>query len=191
VDNWSRSRNLSRPPLHAERYSLRSLVLILLLSFGEHFSRSQGVGVSGKLQSSLVQTCSPLPRWGCARHGSRACTGGFRHNSGGCRMAMSLPLSKKGKGKMPAFSLPSAEIEILTRYVRSLNTTATGAAVDGDAEAGRAHLLQRRSMFHLSQGAWQRKLQRTRSFQNVASRLKPVELTQSLLDPSASINLRL
>ena len=43
---------------------------------------------------------------------------------------------RNGKEKMPPFPLPSAEIDALTRYVRSLSPIGSASAVAGDAKAG-------------------------------------------------------
>ena len=42
---------------------------------------------------------------------------------------------RKGKNQMPAFPLPQADIDELTRYVRSLNTIESAGSVAGDAKA--------------------------------------------------------
>src|SRR5579864_8425250 len=43
---------------------------------------------------------------------------------------------QKGKAKMPAFPLPASDIQVVVRYIRSLNATASSTAVPGDVRAG-------------------------------------------------------
>ena len=43
---------------------------------------------------------------------------------------------RKGKAKMPAFPLPAADIDALTRYMRSLSPIESATTVAGDPKAG-------------------------------------------------------
>ena len=43
---------------------------------------------------------------------------------------------QKGKGRMPAFPLPQADVDQIVRYIRSLNAAPAATAVAGDAKAG-------------------------------------------------------
>ena len=93
---------------------------------------------------------------------------------------------RKGKGRMPAFPLPAPQIEELTGYVRALNTSATARAVPGDVKAGESIFFGdgQCSTCHIVRG---RGVSVGPDLSNVGRRLRPAELRQSLLDPSASI----
>jgi len=94
---------------------------------------------------------------------------------------------RKGKGRMPAFPLPQADIDTLARYVLALNGTASnGAPVPGDVKAGE------RLFFGSGQCSNCHMVRGLGSFNgpdlsNVARRLRLPDLKQSLTDPSASI----
>jgi len=93
---------------------------------------------------------------------------------------------KKGKNKMPAFPLPSADIDVLVRYIRSLNVTASSSAVAGDAKAGEAIFFGsgQCAMCHV---AAVRGSSNGPDLSGVARRLSLAQMTQSLSDPSARI----
>ena len=93
---------------------------------------------------------------------------------------------QKGKGKMPAFPLPSANIEQLVRYIRSINTTASGTAVAGDAKAGEAIFFASGSCStcHVARG---RGTPNGPDLSNVANRMRLANMQQALVNPSASM----
>jgi PQQ-dependent dehydrogenase (methanol/ethanol family) len=93
---------------------------------------------------------------------------------------------RKGKDKMPAFPLPPAEIDELTRYVRSLNPVEAEAAMAGDPKAGERVFFGagQCSTCHMVRG------QGTANgpdLSSVGRRLKLDELKESLVDPDARI----
>ena len=95
-------------------------------------------------------------------------------------------LIRKGKDKMPAFPLPQADIDELTRYVRSLSPVEAEAAVPGDKKAGEGIFFGggQCSTCHMVRG---RGSVKGPDLSSVGRRLKLDELKQSLGDPSAKI----
>ncbi len=95
-------------------------------------------------------------------------------------------LIRNGKGRMPALSLPEPQIAELSRYVRVLNTTTTSRANPADVKSGESIFFGKGqcSTCHLAYG---RGVSNGPDLSAVARRLRPAELRQSLLDPSASI----
>lgn len=92
---------------------------------------------------------------------------------------------QKGKNKMPAFPLPSAEIDQMVRYIRSLNTVTSSAQVAGDPKAGERIFFGdgQCSSCHTALG---RGSSYGPDLSSVASRLRPVMLQQALTDPGSS-----
>jgi len=93
---------------------------------------------------------------------------------------------RKGKNRMPAFPLPPADIDALTRYVRALNSSESSALVAGDTNAGKRIFFGsgQCSNCHMANG---RGSSLAPDLSSVARRLKLKELEQSLIDPDASI----
>lgn len=93
---------------------------------------------------------------------------------------------RKGKGGMPAFLLSPAEIETLTRYVRSLNATNLETTAAGNAKAGESIFFGsgQCSTCHIARGSG---ISRGPDLSSVAKRLTIAEMTQSLVDPGAHI----
>jgi PQQ-dependent dehydrogenase (methanol/ethanol family) len=93
---------------------------------------------------------------------------------------------RKGKDKMPAFPLPAADIDALTRYVRSLSPVESETAVGGDAQAGKHTFFGggQCSSCHMVRG---RGSVNGPDLSNVGRRLRLEELKQSLTDPDARI----
>lgn len=93
---------------------------------------------------------------------------------------------RKGKGGMPAFLLSPAEIETLTRYVRSLNATNLETTAAGNAQAGESIFFGsgQCSTCHIARGSG---ISRGPDLSSVAKRLTIAEMTQSLVDPGAHI----
>jgi PQQ-dependent dehydrogenase (methanol/ethanol family) len=175
---------LSRPPFSTGPYPLRSLVLALLLGSAGFpaWPQAQRPQVAPK---QFVQTCS-LCHGGDGRGTDRAPT---MVDSAKIRAMSDSDISdiiRKGKGKMPAFPLPPADIETLTHFVRSLNTTTSGTTVAGDAKAGERTFFNEGqcATCHIARG---RGSSNGPDLSNVANRLRPAELKQSLVDPSAGI----
>lgn len=93
---------------------------------------------------------------------------------------------QKGKGRMPAFPLPSAEVEQLVRYIRLLNATASATRVAGDAKAGEAIFFGsgQCSSCHVVRG------QGTANgpdLSNIANKMRLTNMEQVLANPNASI----
>jgi PQQ-dependent dehydrogenase (methanol/ethanol family) len=92
----------------------------------------------------------------------------------------------KGKGRMPGFPLPSADVDALTRYIRILNSSASDIKITGDPKAGERLFFGdgHCSVCHMALG-------QGTSFgpdlSNVAKRLKVADLQQALLDPDNNI----
>jgi PQQ-dependent dehydrogenase (methanol/ethanol family) len=93
---------------------------------------------------------------------------------------------RKGKAKMPAFPLPAADIDALTRFVRALSPAESAAAVAGDPKAGELIFFGsgQCSTCHMVRS---RGTPRGPDLSNVGRRLKLEELKQSLTDPDARI----
>ena len=93
---------------------------------------------------------------------------------------------QKGKGRMPAFPLPPADIDQLVRFIRSLNATASAAPAQGDAKAGEAIFFGsgQCSTCHVVRG---RGASNGPDLSNIASRMRLASMQQVLANPSASI----
>jgi PQQ-dependent dehydrogenase (methanol/ethanol family) len=93
---------------------------------------------------------------------------------------------QKGKGRMPAFPMPSPEVDRLISYIRSLNTTASGATVSGDAKAGEAIFFGNGqcSTCHVARG---RGISNGPDLSNIANRMRLANLQQVLTNPGANI----
>ena len=93
---------------------------------------------------------------------------------------------RKGKGKMPALSLPPADVQALTRYVRVLNTTRSEGAVAGDPAAGERIFFGagQCASCHLARG---RGRSQGPDLSGIARKLTTSELQRALVDPGASI----
>ena len=92
----------------------------------------------------------------------------------------------KGKGKMPAFPLPAAQLQVLAHYVQSLNATASSASVAGDPKAGERIFFGSGPVLHLPYGRGQGSSNGP-NLSAVGRKLRVAELKQSLTDPSAVI----
>jgi PQQ-dependent dehydrogenase (methanol/ethanol family) len=87
---------------------------------------------------------------------------------------------------MPAFPLPPADLETLTHYLRSLNTIAPSNAASGDPIAGAQIFFGEGQCATCHTVGW---IGRSNGpdLSDVAKRLRPAELKQSLVEPSANI----
>jgi PQQ-dependent dehydrogenase (methanol/ethanol family) len=92
---------------------------------------------------------------------------------------------QKGKGRMPALPLAPSDIQVLAAYVLTLNATAM-APMPGDPKAGEALFFGSGQCFacHIAEG---RGSSLGPDLSDVAEKLTPEELTQSLTDPGARI----
>ena len=90
----------------------------------------------------------------------------------------------RGKGRMPAFPLPPDTVDVLVRFIRTLNTTSSAASVPGDAKAGEQIFFGggQCSTCHMVHG---RGSSNGPDLSDVARRLRLPQLTQSLSDPAA------
>jgi PQQ-dependent dehydrogenase (methanol/ethanol family) len=93
---------------------------------------------------------------------------------------------RKGKDKMPAFPLPPADIDELTRYVRSLSPVEAEAAILGDPKAGERIFFGggQCSTCHMVRG---RGVTKGPDLSSAGQMLKMEDLKQSLIDPDARI----
>ena len=93
---------------------------------------------------------------------------------------------RKGKAKMPAFPLPEANIDALTRFVRSLNPIELATTVAGDPKAGERIFFGsgQCSTCHMVRG---RGAPKGPDLSDVGRRLRLEELKESLTDPDARI----
>jgi PQQ-dependent dehydrogenase (methanol/ethanol family) len=93
---------------------------------------------------------------------------------------------QKGRGRMPGFPLPAPDVELLVRYIRSLNVMASAPAGPGNAEAGEKVFFGsgQCSSCHTAQG---RGGSYGPDLSGVARRLTLTQMKQSLIDPSARV----
>jgi PQQ-dependent dehydrogenase (methanol/ethanol family) len=93
---------------------------------------------------------------------------------------------RNGKDKMPPFPLPSADIDALTRYVRSLSPVGSASAVAGDAKAGKRVFFGtgKCSTCHMIRGHG---ALNGPDLSDAGRRLRLQELKQSLSEPDARI----
>jgi putative heme-binding domain-containing protein len=162
---------------------LRVLAGALLLGVFPHLARAQGATVPSPPQ--FAKTCALC-------HGNDAAGTDRAPALAGVAALRSMPdadiaaIISKGKGRMPAFPLPAADIDALTRYIRQLNISASDAKVIGDPKAGErlffgdAHC----SVCHMVLG------QGTAfgpDLSTVGKRLKLSDLHQALVDPEINI----
>jgi PQQ-dependent dehydrogenase (methanol/ethanol family) len=92
----------------------------------------------------------------------------------------------KGKNKMPAFPLPAADIQVLARYVKSLNSMGSGTPVAGDPAAGERIFFGsgQCATCHIAEG---RGTSNGPDLSAVGQRLRLAELKRALLNPGAAI----
>ncbi len=93
---------------------------------------------------------------------------------------------QKGRNKMPAFPLPQDQIDVLVRYVRSLNTTASSTPVAGDVKAGEQIFFGsgRCGTCHVVRG---RGVSRGPDLSGIAMRMRLPQIQQKLTDPASRI----
>lgn len=93
---------------------------------------------------------------------------------------------QKGKGRMPAFPLPAADIATLVRFLRTLNTTTSSTPVAGDPKAGEQIFLGsgQCATCHVARG---RGSSNGPDLSGVARRMTLPQMTQSLVEPGARI----
>ena len=173
---------------------LRLLALTIALGFAGPLVWSQGAydlqqqrqdRQAQEPPKQFVQTCT-LCHGGDARGTDRAPS---LVNNADLRSMPDSAISdviRKGKGGMPAFLLSPAEIETLTRYVRSLNATNLETTAAGNAQAGESIFFGsgQCSTCHIARGSG---ISRGPDLSSVAKRLTIAEMTQSLVDPGAHI----
>ena len=92
---------------------------------------------------------------------------------------------QKGKGNMPPFPLPQADIDQIVRYIRSLNATPATTAVAGDAKAGESIFFGagQCSSCHTAGG---RGSSYGPDLSSIASRLRLANMQQALTNPGSS-----
>jgi PQQ-dependent dehydrogenase (methanol/ethanol family) len=92
----------------------------------------------------------------------------------------------KGKGRMPAFPLPAAELEVLTGFIRKINSGASAATAPGDAKAGEQIFFGsgQCSSCHVVRG---RGMSYGPDLSGIAIRMRLPMMKQALDDPGAGI----
>ena len=92
---------------------------------------------------------------------------------------------QKGRGNMPPFPLPQADIDQIVRYIRSLNAAPATTAVAGDAKAGESIFFGagQCSSCHTAGG---RGSSYGPDLSSIASRLRLANMQQALTNPGAS-----
>jgi PQQ-dependent dehydrogenase (methanol/ethanol family) len=154
---------------------------------GQASSRVMAQMQGGEAPRQFAQTCS-LCHGNDARGTDRAPT---LVNPDHYRPMQDAELSgiiEKGKGRMPGFPLPPDDLQVLVRYIRSLNTGAGTAPVPGDAKAGEA-------IFFGGGGCASCHAVRGRGgsvgpdLSSVARKLRLPDLQQALTDPSVSVTV--
>ena len=174
---------MSRLHSTAATILLRVLAGVLLLGSFPSSARAQGAAVQAPPQ--FAKTCALC-------HGNDAAGTDRAPALAGVAALRSMPdaeiaaIISKGKGKMPAFPLPAADIDALTRYIRQINTSAIDAKVIGNARAGERLFFGdgHCSVCHMVLG------QGTAfgpDLSNVGKRLKLTDLHQALVDPEINI----
>ncbi len=95
-----------------------------------------------------------------------------------------LDIIRKGKGKMPAFPLPPADLQELAGYVHGLNTTGPASAVAGDPQAGERYFFGegRCASCHVAAG---RGSSLGPNLSDVATRVRAAVLVMVLSDPGS------
>ena len=177
--------------LRTHPFHTRPAPICLLLCLLAHPAWTQGI--SGPQQGSPGQAAPPQFIRTCALcHGSdgkgtdRAPTmvgsAHLKNMSDGEIATVIL----KGRNRMPAFPLPSADIDRLVRYIRLLNETASGAVVAGDAKAGETIFFGEGacSTCHVVRG---RGVSNGPDLSNIANRMRLAAMQQVLINPSANI----
>jgi PQQ-dependent dehydrogenase (methanol/ethanol family) len=94
----------------------------------------------------------------------------------------------KGRGKMPAFPLPAADIQVLAHYVKGLNAMGSGTPVVGDPQAGAKIFFGSGQCYtcHIAEGQGH---SNGPDLSAVGLRLRLPELKRALLSPSAAITV--
>lgn len=151
----------------------------MLLGLSAHSARAQDAPPQFK------QTCS-LCHGSDGRGSDRAPTMVNSAHIQGMSDSDMATIIRKGKNKMPAFPLPATDIDVLVRYIRSLNVTASTSMVGGDAKAGEAIFFGSGhcATCHVVAG---RGLSNGPDLSGVGRRLSLPQMTQSLTDPGARI----
>jgi PQQ-dependent dehydrogenase (methanol/ethanol family) len=92
---------------------------------------------------------------------------------------------QKGRGNMPPFPLPQADIDQIVRYIRSLNAAPATTAVAGDAKAGESIFFGdgQCSSCHTAGG---RGSSYGPDLSSIASRLRLANMQQALTNPGSS-----
>ena len=183
---WRKEQQLRTHRLHA-----RPAFFCFLLCMLAHPAWTQGM--NGAQQGTAGQAAPPQFISTCALcHGNdgkgtdRAPTMVGSLHLKGMSDAEIATVIQKGRNRMPAFPLPSADIDRLVRYIRSLNETASGAVVAGDAKAGEAIFFGEGacSTCHVARG---RGVSNGPDLSNVANRMRLGAMQQVLANPSANM----
>jgi PQQ-dependent dehydrogenase (methanol/ethanol family) len=177
-----------------QRLSLpRLLVICVLMSLPASAAWGQGMNNPPPQQGMQTQEAPPLFKRTCSLcHGSdargtdRAPTMVNSPQLHGLSDSEIATIIQKGKGRMPAFPLPPSDIEQLVRYIRSINTTASSAAVAGDPKAGESVFFGsgQCSSCHVVRG---RGISNGPDLSNIANKMRLADMQQVLVNPSASM----
>jgi PQQ-dependent dehydrogenase (methanol/ethanol family) len=177
--------------LRTHRLPARPAFFCFLLCMLAHPAWTQGM--NGPQQGPVGQAAPPQFIRTCALcHGNdgkgtdRAPTMVGSLHLKGMSDAEIATVIQKGRNRMPAFPLPSFDIDRLVLYIRSLNETASGTAVAGDAKAGEAIFFGEGacSTCHIVRG---RGVSNGPDLSNVANRMRLGAMQQALANPSANM----
>lgn len=169
---------------------LRFLGSLLLAGVSTHSAWAQGINGAPGQQSQeappqFLRTCA-LCHGNDGRGTDRAPTMVNSAHLQSMTDADIATVITKGRNRMPAFPLPQTDVDRLVRYIRTLNTTASGAAAPGDAKAGEAIFFGSGacSSCHAVQG---RGISNGPDLSAVARRMRLSAMQQVLADPSTNI----
>ncbi len=121
--------------LHRFRYCSLTLVIAAALILAATAAHPQSASGQRQGAQDFAATCS-LCHGGDARGTDRAPSLVNNNELRGMTEADIAGIIRKGRGRMPAFSLPPEEVYALAHFVQSLNPTASALSSSGDANRG-------------------------------------------------------
>ena len=172
-------------------FGLRFIRLTIALALAAPLMHAQGAGSrqaerdGDGIPPTFTQTCS-LCHGADARGTDRAPALAGNAELRAMSDAAITDIIHKGRGNMPAISLPAEELQVLTGYIRSLNPSGTAGATGGNASAGE-------SLFFGSAECGSCHAVRGRGAVNgpdlseIGKKLSAADMTKALVDPSATI----
>jgi PQQ-dependent dehydrogenase (methanol/ethanol family) len=173
--------------LRALRYMTTCVRLIacFVLGFGVSVAWAQGMNSPATPPPQFLSTCA-LCHGNDGKGTDRAPTMVNSAHLQSMSDAEIAAVIQNGKNKMPPFPLSTADVNRLVRYIRALNTTASSAAVAGDAKAGEAIFFGNGqcSTCHVARG---RGVSMGPDLSSAASRMRLASMQQVLTNPSANM----